>query len=80
MCVYYCHPRLVYQHSPAVSRNLCVHVDIIRRDDQGVNGYRSQASRYPNVPIYGGSDKVSALTKLVKDKEEFTLGDNIHVK
>jgi len=33
-----------------------------------------------NVPIYGGSDKVLALTNLVKDKDEFTVGDNIHVK
>ncbi|KAF5330412.1 hypothetical protein D9619_005853 [Psilocybe cf. subviscida] len=43
-------------------------------------GNNEFASRYPHVPIYGGSDKVSALTKLVKDKDEFTLGDNIQVK
>ncbi|KIK63642.1 hypothetical protein GYMLUDRAFT_40709 [Collybiopsis luxurians FD-317 M1] len=37
------------------------------------------ASKFPDAPIYGGSEKVPALTKLVKDKDEFTLGD-IHVK
>ena len=39
-----------------------------------------QALRFPSAPIYGGSDKVQALTKLVKDKDEFFIGDNIHVK
>ncbi|RDB21332.1 Hydroxyacylglutathione hydrolase, mitochondrial [Hypsizygus marmoreus] len=38
------------------------------------------AAKYPDVPIYGGSNKVPALTKLVKDKDEFTLGDNTHIK
>jgi hypothetical protein len=40
----------------------------------------SQASKYPEATIYGGSDKVSCLTNLVKDKDEFTIGSNIHVK
>ncbi|KAF8163144.1 beta-lactamase-like protein [Crassisporium funariophilum] len=40
----------------------------------------NEALKYPNAIIYGGSDKVPALTKLVKDKDEFTLGDNVHVK
>jgi hydroxyacylglutathione hydrolase len=40
----------------------------------------SQASRYPGAPIYGGSDKVPALTHLVKDKDELKIGDDILVK
>ncbi|OBZ75643.1 putative hydroxyacylglutathione hydrolase C13B11.03c [Grifola frondosa] len=32
------------------------------------------ASTYPDVPIYGGSERVPALTNLVKDKEEFSIG------
>ncbi|KAF6764997.1 hydroxyacylglutathione hydrolase [Ephemerocybe angulata] len=43
-------------------------------------GNKEFASRFPNAPIYGGSDKVPALTNLVKDKDEFTLGENIKVK
>ncbi|KAJ4488440.1 beta-lactamase-like protein [Lentinula aciculospora] len=42
-------------------------------------GNKEFASRFHGVPIYGGSDKIPALTNLVKDKDEFTLGD-IHVK
>lgn len=42
-------------------------------------GNKDFASKFPDAPIYGGSDKIPALTKLVKDKDEFTLGD-IHVK
>ncbi|KAF8630358.1 hypothetical protein AX15_002925 [Amanita polypyramis BW_CC] len=43
-------------------------------------GNKEFALRYPSAPIYGGSDKVQGLTKLVKDKDEFTIGKNIHVK
>jgi len=32
------------------------------------------------APIYGGSDKIPALTNLVKDKDEFTIGRNIHIR
>ncbi|TFK67909.1 Metallo-hydrolase/oxidoreductase [Pluteus cervinus] len=32
------------------------------------------AAKFPDAPIYGGSDKVTALTNLVKDKSEFSLG------
>ncbi|PPQ99113.1 hypothetical protein CVT26_014363 [Gymnopilus dilepis] len=40
----------------------------------------NQAAKYPSAPIYGGSDKIPALTKLVKDKDHFTIADNISVK
>ncbi|PCH38274.1 hydroxyacylglutathione hydrolase [Wolfiporia cocos MD-104 SS10] len=40
----------------------------------------NQAKQFPGVPIYGGSDKVPALTNLVKDKDEFTVGTGIQVK
>ncbi|EGN96058.1 hypothetical protein SERLA73DRAFT_185570 [Serpula lacrymans var. lacrymans S7.3] len=43
-------------------------------------GNEKFASAYPGVPIYGGSQKVPALTELVKDKDEFTIGDSIHVR
>jgi hydroxyacylglutathione hydrolase len=43
-------------------------------------GNNDFASSYPGLPIYGGSEKVEALSKLVKDKDEFTIGDNIHVR
>ncbi|KAG5653262.1 hypothetical protein H0H81_001422 [Sphagnurus paluster] len=39
-----------------------------------------EATTYPNALIYGGSDKIPGLTNLVKDKDEFTLGDNTHIK
>ncbi|KAJ3815775.1 beta-lactamase-like protein [Lentinula lateritia] len=39
----------------------------------------NKVSKFPGVPIYGGSDKIPALINLVKDKDEFTLGD-IHIK
>ncbi|PPQ64015.1 hypothetical protein CVT24_009389 [Panaeolus cyanescens] len=40
----------------------------------------NKAAKYPNAIIYGGSDKVEALTKKVADKDEFTIGQNIQVK
>ncbi|KDR81451.1 hypothetical protein GALMADRAFT_239382 [Galerina marginata CBS 339.88] len=38
------------------------------------------ASKYPKATIYGGSDKIPALTNLVKDKDEFAIGNNIRIK
>ncbi|EMD38484.1 hypothetical protein CERSUDRAFT_113657 [Gelatoporia subvermispora B] len=43
-------------------------------------GNEAFASAFPGVPIYGGSQKIPALTELVKDNDEFTIGDSIHVK
>ncbi|KAI0928846.1 hypothetical protein AcW2_004718 [Taiwanofungus camphoratus] len=43
-------------------------------------GNQAFATAYPGVPIYGGSNKVPALTKLAKDNDEFTIGDTIHVR
>ncbi|KIJ60642.1 hypothetical protein HYDPIDRAFT_116941 [Hydnomerulius pinastri MD-312] len=43
-------------------------------------GNQNFAGQYPNLPIYGGSDKVLALSKQVKDKDEFVIGENIQVK
>ncbi|KAG8714809.1 Cytoplasmic glyoxalase II [Ceratobasidium sp. 395] len=37
-------------------------------------------SAYPNVPVYGGSKQVPALTNLVKDEDTFSVGENIQVK
>jgi hydroxyacylglutathione hydrolase len=39
-----------------------------------------KAKVLPDAPIYGGSAKVLGLTHPVKDKDEFTIGDNIKVK
>jgi hydroxyacylglutathione hydrolase len=39
-----------------------------------------QIAKYPDVPIYGGSEAVLALTHLVKDKDEFKIGDDINVR
>lgn len=38
------------------------------------------ASRYPGAPIYGGSAKIPKLTNLVKDKDEFVVGENIRIR
>jgi len=43
-------------------------------------GKEAYASAYPGTPIYGGSQKVPALTQLVKDKDEFSIGETIRVK
>ncbi|KAH7889913.1 beta-lactamase-like protein [Phlebopus sp. FC_14] len=43
-------------------------------------GNEAFAAQYPRLPIYGGSDRVLARTNSVKDKDEFTLGENIQVK
>jgi len=48
-------------------------------------GNKTFASKYPGVPIYGGIGRdgkveIPALTNLVKDDDEFTIGDHIHVK
>ncbi|KAF8797872.1 hydroxyacylglutathione hydrolase [Phlegmacium glaucopus] len=43
-------------------------------------GNNDFALKYPNAPIYGGSNRIPALTKLLKDKDEFYIGDHIHVR
>jgi hydroxyacylglutathione hydrolase len=43
-------------------------------------GNKEFASKYPDAIIYGGSDKIPSLTNLVKDKDEFTIGNDIRVK
>ncbi|KZT69033.1 Metallo-hydrolase/oxidoreductase [Daedalea quercina L-15889] len=40
----------------------------------------NKASAFPDAPVYGGSDKIPALTKLVKDKDEFKVGESISVR
>lgn len=39
-----------------------------------------EVSAYPDVPVYGGSDKIPGLNHLVKDGDTFSVGDNIKVK
>ncbi|KAJ7929260.1 Metallo-hydrolase/oxidoreductase [Mycena leptocephala] len=43
-------------------------------------GNKVFASTYPDAVIYAGSNQAPAATKLVKDKDEFTLGKNIRIK
>ncbi|GBE82363.1 Probable hydroxyacylglutathione hydrolase [Sparassis crispa] len=43
-------------------------------------GNQAFAATFPGVPIYGGSHKAPAVTSIVKDKDEFTIGDAISVK
>ncbi|RXW24931.1 hypothetical protein EST38_g964 [Candolleomyces aberdarensis] len=50
------------------------------RHNDHSGGNKTFASQFPDAPIYGGSDQIPALTQLVKDKDEFTFGDNIRVK
>lgn len=40
----------------------------------------TQHLEYPDAPVYGGSDKIPALTHLVKDGDTFTIGENVKVK
>lgn len=42
-------------------------------------GNKTLASTYPSIPIYGGFD-VPAKTDLVEEGDQFTIGDNIHVR
>ncbi|KAF8636545.1 hypothetical protein AX17_003357 [Amanita inopinata Kibby_2008] len=48
--------------------------------DDHSGGNKEFAHKYPAAPIYGGSDKIPALTNLVGDKDEFKVGENVHVK
>ncbi|KAJ7074241.1 Metallo-hydrolase/oxidoreductase [Mycena amicta] len=43
-------------------------------------GNKVFASTYPDAIIYAGSFDSPAATRIVKDKDEFTLGNNIRVK
>ncbi|RPD79939.1 hydroxyacylglutathione hydrolase [Lentinus tigrinus ALCF2SS1-7] len=42
-------------------------------------GNQAFSTAYPGAPIYGGSNKIPALTNQVKDKDEFSVA-NIHVR
>ncbi|KAG5645901.1 hypothetical protein DXG03_005048 [Asterophora parasitica] len=63
------------EHNVEIVANITTHHHF---DHSG--GNKDFATRFPGVPIYGGSDKVPALTTLVKDKDEFIIGDSTHVK
>ncbi|KAF8509914.1 beta-lactamase-like protein [Gautieria morchelliformis] len=43
-------------------------------------GNKEFSSKYPGTPMYAGSTTAPAVTTVVKDKSEFTLGDNIHIR
>jgi len=43
-------------------------------------GNKDFAAKFPDVPIYGGSEAVLALTRLVKDSDNFMIGDSISVR
>ncbi|KZS99151.1 Metallo-hydrolase/oxidoreductase [Sistotremastrum niveocremeum HHB9708] len=43
-------------------------------------GNQAFAAKYPGTPVYGGSDAIPALTNLVKDGDQFKIGNNIDVK
>ena len=53
---------------------------ISKSTDRALTVLALQAKAYPDAPIYGGSNRAPALTNLVKDKDEFTLGETLHVK
>ncbi|KAI0690035.1 beta-lactamase-like protein [Cytidiella melzeri] len=40
----------------------------------------NEAAAFPGVPMYAGSNKAPAATNIVKDKDEFGITENIHVK
>ncbi|KAH8108134.1 beta-lactamase-like protein [Cristinia sonorae] len=43
-------------------------------------GNQALANAIPNIPIYGGSKQGQAVNHIVKDNDEFTLSQDIHVK
>jgi len=48
-------------------------------------GNNTFSSKHPDVPVYGGKGRdgkveIPALTNPVKDDDEFTIGDHVHVK
>lgn len=53
---------------------------ISKSTDRALTVLALQAKAYPDAPIYGGSNRAPALTNLMKDKDEFTLGETLHVK
>ncbi|KAG6869086.1 hypothetical protein C0993_003406 [Termitomyces sp. T159_Od127] len=43
-------------------------------------GNKDFAAKYPDATIFGGSDKVPALSQLVQDQDELLLGDSTHIR
>ncbi|KAG9077533.1 Cytoplasmic glyoxalase II [Ceratobasidium sp. UAMH 11750] len=43
-------------------------------------GNKEFHSVYPDVPVYGGSDQIPALTNLVKDGDTFSVGENLKLR
>ncbi|KAF8969899.1 Metallo-hydrolase/oxidoreductase [Flammula alnicola] len=62
-------------HGVQIVAGICTHHHF---DHSG--GNKDFLLKYPGSVIYGGSDKVQAVTNLVKDKDEFTIGNNVHIK
>lgn len=59
-------------------------LDFVRRHREQVSAYGADdfflQLKKTKVPCYGGSDKVPGLTNLMKDGDEFTIGDSLQVK
>ncbi|KAG9093036.1 Cytoplasmic glyoxalase II [Ceratobasidium sp. 370] len=47
--------------------------------DDHSGGNKEFHSVYPDVPVYGGSDRIPALTNLVKDGDTFSVGENLKI-
>lgn len=74
-CMILIYNRSLQYHSSGVC---AYHIMTIVINGSQLKGTKAKA--YPGVPIYGGSDKIPALTDLVKDNSEFTVGTDTHIK
>ncbi|KAF7311565.1 Lactamase-B domain-containing protein [Mycena kentingensis (nom. inval.)] len=63
------------EHGVSIIAGITTH----HHDDHS-GGNKVFASTYPDAVIYAGSDASPAATRIVKDKDEFTIGANIHVR
>lgn len=48
------------------------------RDHAG--GNNKMLKSYPDLPVYGGDDRVEGLTTMVKDGDKFNIGKKIVIR
>lgn len=51
---------------------------ILCRDHAG--GNNKMLKSYPDLPVYGGDDRVEGLTTMVQDGDKFNIGKKIFIR
>lgn len=62
---------MILFHSPLAICRLRCSISLVSLSP---SSWCTQAEKFPDAPIYGGSKQVKGITKIVKDADAFSIG------